>query len=92
MAGAHKVDYPRTLRAIGRNRHLLYSLAAQGCKGVREGAFTFILSIVLYQMVKNELLVGFNTFLSAAGRPSLPTSSPAASFHWRTGYGIWVSR
>lgn len=66
MAGAHKVDYPRTLRAIGRNRHLLYSLAAQGCKGVREGAFTFILSIVLYQMVKNELLVGFNTFLSAA--------------------------
>ena len=24
MAGAHKVDYPRTLRAIGRNRHLLY--------------------------------------------------------------------
>ena len=56
----------RTLRAIGRNRHLLYSLAAQGCKGVREGAFTFILSIVLYQMVKNELLVGFNTFLSAA--------------------------
>lgn len=66
MAGAHKVDYLRTLRAIGRNRHLLYSLAAQGCKGVREGAFTFILSIVLYQMVKNELLVGFNTFLSAA--------------------------
>ena len=66
MAGAHKVDYPRTLRAIGRNRHLLYSLAAQGCKGVREGAFTFILSIVLYQIVKNELLVGFNTFLSAA--------------------------
>ena len=64
--GGHKVDYPRTLRAIGRNRHLLYSLAAQGCKGVREGAFTFILSIVLYQMVKNELLVGFNTFLSAA--------------------------
>ena len=33
---------------------------------MREGAFTFILSIVLYQMVKNELLVGFNTFLSAA--------------------------
>ena len=33
---------------------------------MREGAFTFILSIVLYQMVSNELLVGFNTFLSAA--------------------------
>ena len=62
----HHVDYPFTFRAIARNRHLLYGLAAQSCKGVREGAFTFILSIVLYQMVSNELLVGFNTFLSAA--------------------------
>lgn len=91
MAGAHKVDYPRTLRAIGRNRHLLYSLAAQGCKGVREGAFTFILSIVLYQMVKNELLVGFNTFLSAAGghrflrhrQPHPFTGEPGAVYGYR---------
>ena len=60
------MDYRATLRSIGQNKHLLYGLAAQSCKGVREGAFTFILSIVLYQMVSNELLVGFNTFLSAA--------------------------
>ena len=66
MAGQHHVDYRATLRCIGQNKHLLYGLAAQSCKGVREGAFTFILSIVLYQMVSNELLVGFNTFLSAA--------------------------
>lgn len=66
MAGTHRADYPLVLRAVRGNRHLRYSLFAQGCKGVREGAFTFILSAVLYQLVKNELLVGFNTFFSAA--------------------------
>ena len=66
VGGGCHVDYGATLRLVGQNKHLLYGLAAQSCKGVREGAFTFILSIVLYQMVSNELLVGFNTFLSAA--------------------------
>ena len=66
MGGKHHVDYGVTLRLVWKSKHLLYSLLAQCCKGVREGAFTFILSIVLYQMVSNELLVGFNTFLSAA--------------------------
>lgn len=66
MAGRTRADYPYTLRSIRRNRHLFYGLSAQCCKGIREGAFTFILSTLLYQLVKNELLVGVNTFLSAA--------------------------
>ena len=72
--------------------HLLYSLAAQGCKGVRDGAFTFILSIVFYQMVKNELLVGFNTFLSAAA--AIASYAVSYTHLWHTAAGIisWPQR
>lgn len=60
-----KVDYRKSLGIVGKNQKLLYSLLGQGMKGVREGAFTFILNIVLFQLVSSELLVGVNTFLSA---------------------------
>ena len=67
MAGQHHMW---TIRATLRSHWTQPASALQpGCAGLQrgeEGAFTFILSIVLYQMVKNELLVGFNTFLSAA--------------------------
>lgn len=65
MNGAVKVNYRYSCGVVWRSKKLLYGLLGQGVKGVREGAFTFILSIVLYQLVQNELLVGFNTFLSA---------------------------
>lgn len=32
-------------------------------KGIREGAFSFFLNVLLFEIVKNEALVGFNTFL-----------------------------
>lgn len=59
------VRYRKTVKGILKNKQILYALSAQGCKGIREGVFTFILSIVLYQMVKSELAVAFNTFLAA---------------------------
>ena len=60
-----EVNYVHTLRAVRRDRALHFSLLAQGCKGIREGVFTFILSIVLYQLIRSELLVGINTFVTA---------------------------
>lgn len=32
-------------------------------KGIREGAFSFFLNVLLFEIVKSESLVGFNTFL-----------------------------
>ena len=33
--------------------------------GIREGAFGFILSILLFRLIKSEVMVGFNTLLSS---------------------------
>jgi Na+/melibiose symporter-like transporter len=47
-----------------RRKTLRAALAGQWAKGIREGTFLFILSVVLYQLVRSELLVGVGTFLS----------------------------
>lgn len=60
-----KVSYGKTFKVVFGNKKLLYALLGQGCKGIREGAFTFILGIVLYQLISNEFVIGLNTFLSA---------------------------
>lgn len=59
------VQYRKTLNIIWRQKELFFSLLGQGCKGIREGAFSFILSLVLFQLVKSELLIGVNSFLTA---------------------------
>lgn len=64
-AAGGRVEYGRTLSLVFKSKRLFYSLSAQGVKGIREGVFTFILSIVLYQLVKSELLIGVNTFIAA---------------------------
>ncbi len=60
-----KTDYAFALRLVLRNKGMRYAYLAQSCKGIREGAFLFAMGVVLYQLVSNELLIGFNTFLSA---------------------------
>lgn len=64
-AEKQKVSYLKTFNVVFGNKKLLYALLGQGCKGIREGAFTFILGIVLYQLISNEFVIGLNTFLSA---------------------------
>ena len=63
--GGDRVDYRATLRAVNSNKRLHFALLAQGCKGIREGVFTFILSIVLYQLISSEFIIGVNTFVAA---------------------------
>lgn len=62
---SERVDYRLTLRMTWRDRALRYSILAQGNKGIREGVFTFILSVILYQIISSELLIGINTFVAA---------------------------
>ena len=69
-----KPEYP----ALGRAHHriaiahawgskcLQFCMLSEMFKGLRDGAFIFILNILLYQFINSEVLVGFNTFLSSA--------------------------
>lgn len=56
--------YRETIRYLLQNKAVFYGTLGQGCMGIWEGAFTFILSVLLYSLVKNEAFVGFNMFLS----------------------------
>ena len=60
-----RAEYGRSLKLTWQNKPLRYAMLAQGNKGIREGVFTFILSIVLYQMISNEWLIGVNNFVAA---------------------------
>lgn len=60
------VHYLKFLKLICQKRQILYGLLGETMKGVREGTFMFILNMILYQLVKNEFLIGCNSFLSGA--------------------------
>lgn len=55
----------QTLRFSFQHKALFYSLLSEGFMGIREGAFGFILSILLYRLIQSEVVIGFNTFLSS---------------------------
>lgn len=56
------VHYLKFLKLICQKRQILYGLLGETMKGVREGTFMFILNMILYQLVKNEFLIGCNSF------------------------------
>ena len=58
--------YRQALRMVFTERCWIAGMTAQFFSGVREGTFSFILSVLLYEMVQNEMLTGFNTFLMGA--------------------------
>lgn len=60
-----KVHHKETFRLVAREKMLWFCLLSESCKGIREGAFSFILSILLYKLISSEALIGFNTFLSS---------------------------
>lgn len=61
-----RVDHRRALRLLHSQKALYYAMLGESCKGIREGAFGFILSILLYRLIRSEALIGFNSFLSSA--------------------------
>lgn len=61
-----RVQHRATIRHVWKNKCLLFALLSEWCKGLREGAFGFILTILLYKFIKSELLIGFNTLLASA--------------------------
>lgn len=61
-----RVRHKEAFQFVFRHKTVVFGMLSEGCKGIREGAFGFILSILLYRLIKSEILVGFNTFLSSA--------------------------
>jgi MFS family permease len=61
-----KTDYKAAVRYTFFKIPLRNALIGQFFKGIREGAFLFILAPILYQLVRSEIMIGFNTFLSGA--------------------------
>jgi MFS family permease len=57
----HKLTY----RYVHIHKAIFWSLISECFKGIREGAFSFILTVMLYQMIQSEMLAGVNTFLAS---------------------------
>lgn len=62
---AKRAEYSLSLRLTWENKPLRYAMLAQGNKGIREGVFSFILSVILYQLISSELMIGINNFVAA---------------------------
>ena len=58
--------YKAALRMVFQDRCWMTGMTGMLFSGIREGAFSFILSVLLFEMVNNEMLTGFNTFLMGA--------------------------
>ncbi len=63
---AFRVRHKEAFQFVFRQKTVIFGMLSEAFKGIREGAFGFILSILLYRLIKSEILVGFNTFLSSA--------------------------
>lgn len=64
-SGQSRVRHKEAFQFVLRHKAMQFALLSEACKGIREGAFGFILSILLYRLIKSEVLIGFNTFLSS---------------------------
>lgn len=57
-------DYPFVLKLVMRKLSLRVMFLFEFFRGIREGAFTFFLNMLLFSLVTDEALVGFNSFLT----------------------------
>lgn len=62
-----RVKYVKFLGLLKKYPQIFYGLLGETFKGTREGAFLFVLNIILYQLVKSEFLIGVNSFLTGMG-------------------------
>lgn len=63
--GAKRTDFIGTIRMIWQQPMIRSAIMGQWAKGIREGASMFLLSAVLYQILRSELIIGVNSFLSS---------------------------
>ncbi len=57
-------DYRFALKLVVRKLSLRIMMFIEFFRGIREGAFTFFLNMLLFALVTDEALVGFNSFLT----------------------------
>lgn len=61
-----KSRFYEAIQLIKNTRSAKFSYAAIAALGLREGSVSFVLNILLYQMLKDERIIGINTFLTGA--------------------------
>lgn len=59
-----KTQFRRVLKNIYTQKVWFFVIHMDFFKGIREGALSFFLNVLLFEIVKNEGLVGVNTFLA----------------------------
>ncbi len=60
-----KTSICKCIKTVFTNKVWFLSMFSNTCYSVREGAFSFMLNIIIFQYVRSEALVGLNTFLGA---------------------------
>ncbi len=58
--------FKKALKGCFKNKILSYVMLGEFSRAIREGAFMFLLNILLFNLVTNESVVGINTFLCSA--------------------------
>ncbi len=59
--------YLESIKLVVKEKRLSLPIAVKFCRGLREGIFTYILSVFIFYMQPSEALVGFSTFLTGLG-------------------------
>ncbi len=61
-----KSRFYEAIQLVKNTRSAKFSYTAIAALGLREGSVSFVLNILLYQMLKDERIIGVNTFLTGA--------------------------
>lgn len=59
--------FGRALKNIVKHAYWRSGMMAECVRGIREGTFNFLLNLLLFEVVKSEALLGFNTLLTGIG-------------------------
>lgn len=59
--------FRKTIKSIVHDSCWRCGMATETLRGVREGTFGFLLNILLFETIKSETLMGFNTLLTGVG-------------------------
>lgn len=60
----NKTHYKEAIKAVLNGKELFWLMMANLLKGIRSGILGFFLSLLLYEVIQSEFIVGLNTLLS----------------------------
>lgn len=61
-----KTMFKYAIKSCFKNKLLFYIMSGEFTRGIREGAFMFLLNILLFELIKSEAVIGLNTLLCSS--------------------------